>query len=452
MNSLKACAGAMVVMLMMGVQTGLSQAQQGDGARLRQLEEELGKIREEVDALKKERPKEPAKFPIDFGASITIRYDYTKVEDQTDLLLDDNTTEGFRTRDRFWAKFEPDGPVNAGLRLTTGGDSKTSPFVRLGDLFQSKSFRLDQLYITVHPMQFFDNRPRSELPADLSLHFGKIPQPFWLGDWGTWASELIWDQDVNPEGVAVKLSVPKAMPMLGLEGTVGYFILQEVTDARFSGLTGDAYLVAGQLKLWVDPATLAFTFYNYDHLNAGLRAPNFSPGSGAFLAPGEAAFLLRSGIQHTNNQLDFGPGAIGFVKEHFQVINLTGQVHFAIPVLPALAPEIFLVGDYVNNLSLGRDDQGYGLTLWLRGGGKQGSGVNPFSFWFTYRNVDADATLAASADSDLGAGTAYRGFEVAANYRLHRNLLFQISGFHFEGFPNKDNTVSRIFFDLIANF
>jgi hypothetical protein len=88
----------------------------------------------------------------------------------------------------------------------------------------------------------------------------------------------------------------------------------------------------------------------------------------------------------------------------------------------------------------------------LRGGGNEGGWLNPFTLWFTYRNVDADATLATFADSDLGGGTSYRGFEAGMNYRLHKHLLIQISGYSFDAFPNKDNYWRRIFFDLVANF
>jgi hypothetical protein len=120
--------------------------------------------------------------------------------------------------------------------------------------------------------------------------------------------------------------------------------------------------------------------------------------------------------------------------------------------MSSLAPEIFLVGDYVNNLSVDDDNIGYSATIGLRGGGQQGSGVNAFTLWFTYRDVDNDATLATFADSDLGAGTGYKGFEVGGNYRFHRNLLFQVSYFDFKAFPAKDNEVTRVFFDLVATF
>jgi hypothetical protein len=296
--------------------------------------------------------------------------------------------------------------------------------------------------------------PRATLPPDLALVAGRMPQLFWRGDWGTWRSEMIWDNDVSPEGVALQFKMPDLFPGLLLEATSGYFVIQEVDDFRFIGLTEDAFLVAGQIRAEYKPlGGLAVALYGFNNLNAGLFSGNFNPGSGAVVLPGQTALLLRDpNLQRTNNQITYGPGAIGFVKETFNILNVTGQFHYPLPFLPAVGPEIFLVGDYSNNLSLGRDDDGFGITVGLRGGGRPGSKVNPFHIWFTYRDVDNDATLATIADSDLGVGTGYRGIGTGVNYRLHKNLLVQIAGFSFDAYPFKDVYWKRVYFDVIANF
>ena len=432
---------------------GWSWAQSSSEDRLRRLEQE-------VETLKKERataPKEASKWPIDIGASVTVRYDLTAVEDQTELRLDENR-DGFRTRTRLWAEFRPDGPVNAGVRLGTGENpNPTSPFIRFGDLGRAKSFNLDQFWLAIRPIKLFDERPMEKQFADVAILAGRMPQPFWRGNRGTWASELIWDDDVSPEGLALKVNFPQVLPGLQLEATSGYFVIEEADNLRFSGLTGDTYLAAGQLKgeyKWSPFSTAAsIALYGFNRLNAGLRSPNFTPGVGALLSPGQAAFLLREpGLQRTNNQINFGPGATGFVDENFNILNLIGQLAFELPAMRALAPEVYLVGDYAHNLTVDQDKTGWGITLGLRGGGKSGSGINPFNLWFTYRNVNADATLATLADSDLGGGTSYKGLEAGANYRVHKNLMLQISGFAFDAGPAKDNYWRRVFFDLVANF
>ena len=443
-----------VGLLLLVLSPGLSGAQTSD-ERMRQLENELLRMRQDVEALKKDRAAaaQPYQFPINIGASITIRYDVTSIEDKADIRYDDRR-DGFRTRDRFWAEYTPDGPVNAGVRLSTGETpNPVSPFVRFGDLFRSKSCNLDQFWIAVRPLQFFDTRPRDSLPADVAVILGRMPQPFWRGDWGTWRSEIIFDNDISPEGIALQMKANLA-PDLQIVATGGYFVIQEVDDFRFAGLTGDTFLAAGQIKAEYKPiGAVAVSLYGYNRLNAGEFTPSFNPLTGATVTPGTAAILLRdTNLQRTNNQISLGTGAVGFVKDTFNVFNFTAQLHYPLPVLVALAPQIFLVGDYANNLSVAKDKQGYGITLGLRGGGKEGTGVNPFHIWFTYRNVDNGATLATFADSDLGAGTGYRGIGTGVNYRLHKNLLVQIAGFAFDGFPMKDVYWRRVFFDVVANF
>ncbi len=457
MKPLKTFAAAVVAVLMMLFHIGAGVAQQSDQERLQHLEQELQKMQKELEEVKKDRMQAPGSmndflkhFPIKFKVSVTVRYDLTNVEDAEDLRLDSDE-DGFRTRDRFSVFFAPDGPVNAGIRLTTGEDpNPASPFIRMGDLFRSESFQLDRFYISLRPGQFFDTRPFAEHRFQVSFIAGKMQNPFWSGSRGGWRSEIIWDTDVQPEGIALKLGLPKLLPFLGLESTTSYFIIEELDDLQFEGLTGDTYVVMTQLKAVVPYATLAFTFYDYERLNAGLRSPNFTPGSGAFVEPGEPAVLLRSGLQRTNNRITFGPGAIGFVEDNFQVINFAGQIYYPIP-FPTLKPEIWLYGDYVNNTSVDEDDEGYGITIGVRGGG-QGSVLGPFNLWFTYRDVDNDATLGTFADSDLCAGTGCKGFEFGANYRLHPNFLVQIVHVNFDGFPDKDNDVKRTFFDLVATF
>ena len=69
-----------------------------------------------------------------------------------------------------------------------------------------------------------------------------------------------------------------------------------------------------------------------------------------------------------------------------------------------------------------------------------------------YRDVDADATLGTLADSDLGGGTAFRGVNVGANFRITHNLLAQLSYWDYKGFPLKDFRWQHVYVDLVADF
>lgn len=393
-------------------------------------------------------PAVTATSPIRLMAAVTVRQDFTSVEDQTDLLQDENSIDGLRARIRFGVEYrDPQSVVAGGLRFSLGENpNPTSPFIRLGDSFRAQSFGLDQFYLVVRP---FKNRDAVVFSA------GKVPQPFWRGDQGTVRSELVWDDDVSPIGLVLNDTLHKssdeARPVR-VENTLGYFVMEEPTDFRFAGVTGKAYLIADQLHVQAKRVSGAVAYYAYRNLNAGLRSPSFVPGQGGFVLPGTPPFLLRPGLQLTNNQVNFGPGADGFTEDDFDVLDLLGQVHVPLPVSGGGDPQVFVLGEYTRNFRPERARNAWGASVGVRGGGWKGSGAHPYTVYVTYRDVDADAVLATFADSDLGAGTAVKGFEAGANYRFQRNLVLAVSYFDFEGFPRKDNSVSRVFIDLTWDF
>jgi hypothetical protein len=470
---MSALAGGLMALLLVLIPMSPVSAQQerANADRIRELEQQLEKIRTELEVLRTEQqrqqqqlavtppPREPEpKLPLRIGGSVTFRFDSTEVEDQTDLLQDEDETNGLRARVRLSVDYNVDGAAGAGIRLSTGEDpNPTSPFIVLGNSFRSSDINLDQYYIITRPVKFFESvRQALEPIQDLSLTVGKMPLPFWRGDRGTWRSEIIWDDDISPPGVALKFPIPTGLFFLQLENTFGYFVVNEVSNTRFSGLTDDTYLIANQFKLRADPVTLAFAIYDYQNLNAGLRAPSFDPSSGAFLTTGTSARLIGGGLQTTNNRINFGPGADGFVEEEFTILNFIGQAYLPVPgrwVAPLGLDylEPWVAGDWVKNTKVDRNDEGSSITVGLRGAPKNRL-LGPFNIWFTYRDVDADATLSAFTDSDLGAGTAYNGYEFGVNYKILPDLMLAFSYFDFEGFPKKDNQVRRWFLDLVFTF
>lgn len=388
-------------------------------------------------------------LPIKLGASVTLRSDTVKVEDQTDLLLTDDRESAMRGRFRLWAEYrDPASPVNGGLRVSAGETpNPAGSFPRLGNGLRPEAIGFDQFWVSLRP---FENREA------VAATVGKMPLPFWRGDRGTYRSQLVWDHDVSPLGAALRLGLRRSGEggrEFRLENNLGGFILEDFTEARFSGIVGKTTLIADQLHLSLPHLGLAVAFYDYQNLNAGLRSPNFTPGEGAFLLPGTSAFFLRPGFQATNNSVNYGPGAEGFVRDEFRVWNVIGEVDTALPFFRFLGqPQVFALADYVHNSAVPADRDGYYLTAGLYGGGRPGSRLHPWGIHFTWASVDADATLGAFANSDLGGGTDYKGWEVGANYRYNRNLLFSATYFHYDGHPRKDSFVRRLFLDVVWDF
>ncbi len=396
---------------------------------------------------KKEEPAVSSAFPVKFSASVTIRQDFTDISDQNDLLIGDDRIDGLRARIRFGLESsKADSIVGGGLRFSTGETpNPASPFIRLGDALRPSGFDIDRYFLTVRPLK---NRDRLVFTA------GKMPLPLYRVGAGTWRDELTWDDDVSPSGLALQASLYRggsAERPVRVDDNAVYFVLEDVTNSRFAGLTGTAYVAGDQVKLTLRHVDLALGYFHYGNLNVGLRAPSFTPGEGAFLLEGTSPLLRRAGLQRTNNGINYGPGADGFVSNDFDVWNAAGQVHFRVLGDRLGKPELYLAGTYTSNTSVTLDQRGFGVTAVLAGGGWSG-GLHPYTLHATYRDVDADGTLATFADSDLGAGTSYQGFEAGANYRIARNLMALTQLFVFDGFPRKDDRVRRLFLDLIWDF
>jgi hypothetical protein len=390
--------------------------------------------------------------PIRFSASITVRWDYSKFANQTDLYEEDQWANGMRTRVRMGLDFGDDKtPVVGGVRLALGENpNPTLSFTPLGTGLTAKSIGADMFWGAYRP---FANRDL------IGLTVGKMPNPNWRGDGvaGVVKDELIWDDDVNPEGANLHITFYKSgekKPKWKVENNLGFYMLNDIPDIRFTGINGITTQVAEQLHVTIPFIGAAVAFYDYKNLNNGLLTPSYMMGESAFNVTGQNAYLLRPGFWLTNNQVNHGPGAAGFASDEFRVLNLLANLHAPLSDFMSQlgdSAEIYALLDYTKNFSVSRDSVGYGTTLGVHFG-DWNTNFHPFNAWITWRDVDADATLATFADSDLGAGTDYRGIEVAANYRVARNAMVMVSYFSFMGFPNKDNYWSRLFVDTVLDF
>ena len=386
-----------------------------------------------------------ATLPIRMYANVNLRQDYQRPQDKADLLLDPNQIDGLVTRLRFGLEFkDPKATVSGGIRVSAGETpNPAAPFMRLGDAFRPVTFGLDQFYVDIRPLKE---------KARLTFTLGKMPMPFWRGDRGIARAEMTWDDDISPVGGVVNLNLfHNHDGTVSLDTAGGYFIVEWFRQDRFAGLVGDTWMAGDQLKLKVHRVTVAASYYDWEHLNSGARAPSFIPGSSAVLYAGTNAFLLRPGTQHTNSEVELGGNAFAFENDHFRIVDLLGQA--SVPLsLPWLGhSEVFVLGQYAHNFSVEVERSGVGATLGLTGGDLKRK-LHPYTVWGTWRRVEADAALGAFADSDLGGGTDVKGFELSADYRVTRNLAPYISYFHMMVNPLRSTRFNRLFFGVNWDF
>ena len=391
-------------------------------------------------------PAVTASLPIRLFGNVNVRDDFQDPVDRPDLLLDPNQVNGLVARIRFGFEFKDEhSTASGGIRFSTGeSPNPTSPFVRIGNGFREVPFGIDQYYINLRP---FRDKQR------FVLSLGKIPLPFWKGEFGAYDSQMIFDHDVSPVGGAFHLNLYRKKDekqSVSVDNVAGLFIIEWFRRDRFAGLVNDIYLVADQLKVKVHRFTFAGGFYNWENLNSGARSPSFVPGSTIFLLPGQSAFLVRPGFQRGNTLINLGPDAFGFGNDRFRVVEALGQVNLPVRIPFLGKSEAHVVGHWAHNFTADFEEDAYGVTVGFTGG-DYGRKVHPYTLWGTWRKVEADATIAAFTDSDLGAGTNYRGFEVSADYKFTRHLTGYVSYFDAQIFPRR-SPLQRLFFGLTWGF
>lgn len=425
-----------------------------DQERLRKLEAELARLRrkqaemrEELDALKRKQaetpsvrlpPKEEKKptLSLEPTASVALRYDNLFPHDPDGRFRGEPYVDGFRMRVRAGVRTSAlDAAVVGGVRVALGQPQNPAVgYVTIGDAFRVAPVSMDRFWASLRP---FDDRDVLQITA------GKMPNPFWRGDRGRFRSELVWDTDVNPTGIAMNIEFLDYDGVV-VDNTAGYYVVHDLEDLRFVGLTGPVSLIANQLRVRWTYVTGAFAFYDYENLNSGLSAPG--PDS---TQAGTHAFLLRDGPFRTNNRVSHGVDASGFVTEAFRFINPSAAGHIPLPLEDiGRGSELFMMVDYSYNLSVSEDRHGIGGTAGVRTGDHDGGWISPLELWFTYRLVEADAVLATFADSNLGMGTDFRGFEVGATYEAVESVALSLGYFDFLGAPNMEAQVRRFFVDV----
>lgn len=322
--------------------------------------------------------------------------------------IDDEAKTDDRNRNRIRARIGIAGKVNdevdVKLRLASGDSSAaTSTNQSLDGSFSSKDLWLDLAY--------FDYHPRSI--KNLNVLGGKIKNPYFMPG----KSDLMWDSDVNPEGVAAKYrcQLNETIEFFGAMG--GYYVEERSTSAD-SSLWG----AQGGLKCKLpgyDKVTLTAGGGYYDFANAKGRA---TFGAGAL---GNST----SGGNYTND---------------YDVVQAFAQLD--IPIGPYPVAVFF---DFIKNVAAkNSEDTGYLVGASI--GKCKAPGTWKASY--SYRKLEADATLGAFSDADFGGGgTAVKGHKVGLGYQLAKSWTLGTSYFINKTLDTKKN-YDRLQADLKFKF
>lgn len=329
-----------------------------------------------------------------------FRYRHEMIQEET---RDDRTRQRIRARLGLDAKLSD--TLSAGLQIAAGDPlDPRSTNATLGAANIRKNVALDQAYVNWRAF------------ADTTVTAGKQSHP-----WYRPGGSLLYDGDVNPEGVAVKWG-GKAGPFAN---GWGLWLSEESSGA-------DANLVGGQVG-WATRfgLTVALTYQDFGALqNSTLVFNEFPAGNSTYL--GNSACNLPAP----------GTGATQCYVYDYDILGLSAEFATTVGALP-----LSLWGDYIENQDPGDLNTGYNVGFRL------GKASNPGSWELAllYQDVEKDAQWGGFIDSDFAGGaTQGKGMQFKGGWVPAKNVALNLTWF--DNTRNYDTASERDYQRLQLDF
>lgn len=396
----------------------------------------------------------------------------------------DNTSEDSHNRERVRMRLGINANitkgVDLGLRLATGdilppvagfsnlNDSPTSTLQTFGNTGKKYMFWLDQVYLRFTPQDSF------------TVTAGRMPNPFFVGTVGSVYTsilarggntipmagvvhtDLLWDVDVNFEGLAVNLH-----PWLKEDRTVkpflnaGIFPLQQINqsetvkakDKWFYGAQGGLEFAPADTDTKVRVGAAFYDFYNV----SGIRNPAF----GDTLYNQTAPQFRQRGNSLYNIDNDGNPTTnLWALAADYRVVNLTMVADYS-----RFKPiHVIATADYARNVGYDQNKilarTGQNITpettayqARLTVGYPIISQRHQWQVFGFYRHSERDSMLDAFTDSNyLGGGTNHKGFTIQGLYGVAHNTWFGLRYMSYNNISGLPLAVDAINLDLNARF
>lgn len=317
--------------------------------------------------------------------------------------LDQETTSSgrwnpSRDRHRIRARLMLEAVVNdewgVGFRLATGSSGKGGDFEGdpvstnqdLGNSFSSKNIWLDLAYFDYHPLAV----------EGLNVYGGKIKNPFYrVGD-----NQLIFDGDLNPEGIAFTWQKPlNDRDTLRLAGG-GFWVDESSGSATDPSLFGAQAMITRTIGN-PDKATAGVSYYSFGGIKGHAGLPAQWSSSSSFMGNSNSG---------------------GVYTSDYDVFEAFGEYATECHGTP-----LSFFGNWIKNIAATSSED----TGWLIGT-KINKAKDPGSWEasYMYENIEADATFGAINDSDfIGGGTDGKGHIFDLTYQVSKNVQTALTYF-----------------------
>jgi hypothetical protein len=292
---------------------------------------------------------------VTLAGDLRLRYESIRKEPGAD---DDRG----RYRARFGLRIDATDAVEFGIRLASGDGNPVSTNLTFGKSFSADNVRIDRAYVAW------------SVNDTLTLTAGKMKNPLTrVGD-----NPLLWDSDLNPEGVAASFASGR------FAGTAGTFRL----DDRDDGVESWLYAAQAEVEFDVSAST------------------TLSAGIGWFDYTGVAGKAPLFGDDANGNSVD----AAGNYLNDYDILEFFAEYESAVGHWP-----VTVFADWARNTRAARAD-----TAWATGvifGKAEEAGSAEWSW--EWRDTEADALVGIFTDSDLADGnTDSHGHVLQGTYML----------------------------------
>lgn len=385
---------------MQQMQQRLEQLEVSQKAQKKTVDEKITKA---VDAKQAKALPDRMKWIENIKISGDLRYRHESIDSENSGRWGKGRNR-HRIRARLGLKTKINDELNLGFRIASGSSDPSSTNQSLDGGFSSKDLWLDLAYFNWHPAPI----------EGLNLYGGKIKNPFY----NVGKNQLIWDGDLNPEGIAAQYVMPLGeYDKLCVNG--GGFWAEESN----SGV---------DQSLWGMQAYLKHSFENKNYLLAG--ASYFDYGN----TKGQAT--LFDSTDSYGNTVD----PTGLYVNDYDIFEGFAEYGFKVAEIP-----VAVFGNYVQNVSAKTSED----TGWLVGC-KLNKAKEPSSWElsYNYRDLESDAVIGVFSDSDfIGGGTDGKGHQFGGKYQLAKNLQAALTYFLNER-GIKDDDYRRLQADVIFKF
>jgi hypothetical protein len=338
-----------------------------------------------------------------FNGDFRLRFESTTKQEPgaTPDILDPRYREVVRFRAGLSSRINEN--INFGVRLATGSpDDPNTADVTLGNFVDDLAVSLDRVYLELKHQ-------------GLTLSGGKIANPFLRTD-------LVWDGDVNPQGVAASYAVTgsgKFTPKF----TGMYAIIDEQTT------NPDSYMWGGQVQFSMQP----------------------DPDWSLTLAGGVYDYTIKSltnadaGDTRSNNLTTVSTTTASAVTTYLSDFNLLDAIAIIEYRGAGQRTPVRFSGNFVkNNGAAVDDDMGFMFDLFVG----RASQRKDLRFRYGYAKLETDAVLAAFSNDNTTLASNYQQHTVTIDYVALDNTTLNLTWYLFR--RNKVETGSGIDNDFIS--